>query len=662
MLLSRTGVTMIESQVAWVTTGIFLAGLILLRRFQKVLTNESPEGFRRVSSGLSLLSLAVLARLFHVEGMFARTPFLSEPIFFDLAYWIAVIGGGSMLVHGASDWLPLAKRSLQGKVDQVQGAELVRRVQQLVGVESRIDTVLANTLQYMKEQVGLSYGAVFKCSLSRTRIELTATTSEFPMPRNLMDESVALCFAGRRREEQMIDFEKCLSLSLPPVLGRPSAMIPVEVGSRKVSCFVLWKLEGSISSDDRLTLQLAADIIAHKIDRDHLVLARHSDRERSEWFTTIIESVIEAKGSSRRVAALAKSLADIVPYDLMAVTVVPGEGRRTTRYSMAEGGNILVEKAVEAPLSDALTAPAFYGDGTVVFGDLSTDRQPDRREVLTIGLVRSLISVPVHLRGELAIVMTLTSGQKDAFSDRRRETLELLRPLVVMAVQEDILELVSRRELSRFERIEKLVKAAVGEESTQLLLNGIAGLAAEETGAEVVRVATLDKSGVFIGSRVLIAPQGRNSSVPPDGQLILPLMPLHDRAVRSGQIVASQNQTVDELSAMEAHQIFNADLKQTSVVPMTHAGRTVGVITLGWLDNRAEVGLDTSQRIFLETLAQMSAPLLSQGQEPAREEPTNRMLRRVQALTSSLGKRRFAVPGESRSEVETDAEVHEIIR
>jgi transcriptional regulator with GAF, ATPase, and Fis domain len=605
---------MFTSSAAWVLAGVFLAVLIVVRRFQTTLIKHSPEGFRYFSGGLSLLSLTVLARLFHTEGMLSGVPFLSEQIFFDLAYWIGVIAGGSMVVNGASNWLPLARRAVRSDSDRTHSSDLLRRVQQLVGVENRIDAVLANTLTYMNECVGFSSGAVFKLSRTHAQIELAATTPDFPIAREEMDNMVASCFEGRRQEEKAVDLERCLAESLPSSLSRPAAVIPMEVGGRIAGCFVFWCREGSIEPQDRLSLQLAADIVAHKIDRDQLHAARQADRRRADWFVALEDSVALAESTVRKVAAMARGLAEAVPFDSLAVTVVPGRGARTIRYSSASGGNVLVERSVEMPLPGAMTEQAFSERQTVVFGDLSADRQPDYREIITHGRVRSLIAVPIQVRGDFAVVLTLASARPEAYGRTNRRVLQLLRPLVLYAVQSEIINLHVRREVSKFETLGRLSELSTNAADIAALVHNVACVASEETGADVVRVSRVDESGLFLESKALVTSPGRSGSVPADGQMILALMPLHDQALKSGRLCIGRLRSDADLTDMEAHQIFGDDIKQAAIMPLTHDGRIVGVITVAFESDESPILDSAPSRVYLSLLAAVAASLLARGE------------------------------------------------
>ena len=147
--------------VEWFAVGFFLVSLILFRQCEKPIKAESVEGYRRLMGGLILLSLTALARLYQSIGMLQQVPFLSETIFFDLVYWVMVIAGGAMIVSGAAHWLPLARQNKQLSQVRIDRLDLLRRIEQLIGVENRLDTILTHALQYMIEASNLGSGMVF---------------------------------------------------------------------------------------------------------------------------------------------------------------------------------------------------------------------------------------------------------------------------------------------------------------------------------------------------------------------------------------------------------------------------------------------------------------------------------------------------------------------
>ena len=135
----------------WPMSVFLLIALVLVRGFQKQIKTVSTRSYDNIAGGLVVLVIAAVARIYHATGLLESVPFLSETVFFDLAYWIGVITGATLVISGVADWLPLARDYRRYHRSRIEHLDLLRKVEQLVGVENRVETVLSTTLQYMVE-------------------------------------------------------------------------------------------------------------------------------------------------------------------------------------------------------------------------------------------------------------------------------------------------------------------------------------------------------------------------------------------------------------------------------------------------------------------------------------------------------------------------------
>jgi len=593
----------------WMVVGFFLVALILIRRFQHQIRAESLEGYRRAAGGLSFLSLAALSRLYFGLGWFEGVPFVSETLFFDLAYWIVVIAGGALLVTGVAEWLPLARSRRRYSADRIARLELLRRVEQLVGVENRLDNVLANTLHYMREAMSLTSGAVFKLSAAGDRLTMVASTSGFPVEPHLLEQTIRLRMRDHWGERSPAAVGRRLLEVLPPELDRPILSLPIEVRQHSVGFFVFWDKAGrEIDTDDRLILRLAVDVIARKIDMDRLVIHNRSNLDRQLWFEQMDATVAEAADTRQRFVALARGLARQASFDTLAVTVMTPDSRGLVRYTYGTSGQVLVEKGRSPVSPEAVTAPAFHSGQTVVHHDLTPDRQPTRDEIITPGAVRSILAVPIPIGDHGRIVVTLAAERRGAFGSTVQALIRRLRPIIVSVVLPDIVEATSRRDLRRLEKLTRLVQMSAEPEPEKAVLQAVACLAAEESGADLVRIALLDESGKFLESKALAATVPLQGMIPADGQMILSLMPLHERALQTGQpqFVGSAPGS-SALTDIEARQAFTEGVGAAAIVPLVNAGESTGVISMAGLKPDSSLVVDSRMQLFAEALAAAAA-------------------------------------------------------
>jgi DMSO/TMAO reductase YedYZ heme-binding membrane subunit len=124
----------------------FLLSLIAVSRFRQHLTADDKDSYRNVVAGLALLATVSLANVYSGLGLLVRIPFLSEPLFFRLLFWIGMITGLTFLISGATSWVPLSRSYRQYNKERIDRLELLKKVEQLLRVESRLPVILRKTL------------------------------------------------------------------------------------------------------------------------------------------------------------------------------------------------------------------------------------------------------------------------------------------------------------------------------------------------------------------------------------------------------------------------------------------------------------------------------------------------------------------------------------
>ena len=602
------GVAMSVAGIEWFAAGFFLVSLILFRQFEKPIKAETAEGYRRLAGGLALLSLTALARLYQGIGMFQQVPFLSETVFFDLVYWVMVIAGGSMIVSGAAYWLPLARQNRQSSQDKITRLDLMKRIEQLIGVENRLDTILTHALQYMKEASNLGSGVVLKFSSNGQHLRTVFTTPDFEGDGQELEQAISSRIRARQAAGKTVDLPRFLADCLAQEQGKPAITIPVEVTGRVVGMFAFWSKErAELEPDVRLILQLAADIIARKVAMDSVSLRMRSHEERAAWQGEAIASVEASSNTRLKFAALSKAIAERFQVNTVTLSVMP-QGSRISRFTWTRGGRTLVEHQLPAVPVDGLTGPAFYSGLTIVCHNLPDERQPGREEVLIGSSVRSLAALPIRIVDDVTTVLTLTGEQENVFDYGIVAEIRQLSPLIALVVLPDLLLETRRREAGRIERLAHMLNSVGSENDTQAILIALASLACEEYDADLLRVSQVDETGLFLESKVLVSAVPLQCMVPAHGRIILFLTPVHERVLKTGlPMVVSQRGDGPGLSEIESTQTLTDSVTHAAIIPLQRNGKSIGVMTLGAVGHELTGVRDSGGPAFAEALAAVAA-------------------------------------------------------
>ena len=595
--------------VEWSAAGFFLVALILFRQCERLIKADSAEGHRRLAGGLALLSLTALARLYQSEGMFQQVPFLSETLFFDLAYLVVMIAGGAMIVSGAAYWLPLARQNKQFNQDKISRLDLIRRIEQLVGVENRLDTILSHSLLYMKDAANLGTGLVFKFSSDGERLRLVAATPDFEGDARELERALCARIRARHAAGKTADLARFLPDCLSQQLGRFAAAIPLEVSGHVIGLFAFWgKDRGEFDSNTRLILHLAADVIARKVALDSLRLKLRCHDEHLAWQEKTRSLIETASEPGSRFTQLARNVAERFQADAVSLAILPRDSWHLRRYTWTLGDRLLVEHRLPLVPVDALTGPAYHAGETLVFSDLSKQPRPSREEMLTMPSARSLLVMPLRIIDDVVIVLTLASEQGEAFSKRVVAEIRRLSPLISLVVLPDLVQQARQREASRMERLTQVLKSAGGEDNRQALLVALARLAAEEFNADLVRISQIDETTLFLESRALASTPSWQCSVPPNGRIILALAPMHEEVVRSGQsIILTEDGGRAKLTQIEAAQTLVEGIRSAAIVPVILNEKCLGAISLGSVDHELDGLREQNDWVFAEVIAEVAA-------------------------------------------------------
>ncbi|MCX6835119.1 MAG: GAF domain-containing protein, partial [candidate division Zixibacteria bacterium] len=638
------------SGVEWFGAGLFLVSLILFRHCEKLIRAESAEAYRRLAGGLSLLSLTALARLYQGIGAFQQVPFLSEAVFFDLVYWVIVIAGGAMIVNGAAYWLPLARENKQLNQDKIALLDLIRRIEQLIGVESRLDTILTHALQYMKEASNLGSGLVFKFSTDGTHLRIVSGTPDFDGDVKQLEQAICSRVKDHQATGTTVDLSRLIADCLAQEQGEPAITIPVEVTGRMIGAFAFWSKDHAEPEPDvRLVLQLEADVIARKVATDSLNLRARSREERAAWQENTRVSVEAASDTRLKFAALSKAIAERFQVDTVTLSVMPQKSR-VRRFTWTRGDRTLVEHQLPAVSIDSLTGPAFYAGDTVVYHDLSQERRPVREEVLTVRPIGSLAALPIRITEDVTTVLTLTSEYENSITEGIVADIKQLSPLVALLVLPDLLREIDRRKTERLERLAHTLNAIGSGDSRQSSLMALAGLAAEEYDADLIRLSQIDETGMFLESRALVSAGSLRCTVPAHGRIILSLAPIHEQVLKTGlSMVVSRSGDKPGLSGIETTQTLAEGVRHAAIIPILQDGKSIGVITLGAVGHELTETQDSSGLAFAETLAAIAGIYLMS------EAHTSISRSREMSRRESFSK--AVLPGEADSSIDVNGSV-----
>jgi GAF domain-containing protein len=606
---------------SWVVCLFFLFSLILVARFKKQICAVDKDCFRNIIGGLIILLAVSLARVYNDLGAFQSLAFLSEPTFFRLISWIGAITGMAFIVFGASSWMPLARNSRRLDEARVQRLDFLRKVEQLVGVETRLDNLLATSLAYMIEHFGFAHGAVYKCFKSRRQLHLAALSSGSPYRPSELRRAVVAEGAIDGFGDRVAEDGGRVITGLPETVSPPEIVLPILVDNTAAGFYAIWTGEASEpEKEDYLNLKIAADIVGRKIALDRLRLEAGFIRRCDMLGRELAHRYRPEESLRENTAMLANALFKHLSFDVASVTFRDLSGERMRRLTVRPGETVLDEKGVPLPGEDSVVGKVLATGCPVVAVDLTRADTPARDRLLVDSGMRSCLSVPlVDSDGNTAGTLTVAGDTPGLYGCRQRELLARAGSVFApMARAERQLSRIARTE-RRLARITDLVSEINRGVDLQTAFEHAADALSRELGTSLVRISVVEDGGAFLKSRALATPRPIERTIPADGQMILSLMPCHKLAIDSGRQLLIDQQSVDSrMSEAEATQVLTPQVKSAMLIPVRGDGRVVAMISAGEMRHPKRFSYDESDLAFAELVAELLAVVIRSSLEGRR--------------------------------------------
>jgi len=577
-----------------------LLALVLLKALEAQLTACSRDEYGRMAMGLSLLAFASLGRLYFYLGAFQNLPFLSHEVFFDLAYWITIISGSTLMISGVARWLPLARRHRRLGEERIGRLELLMRIEQLVGVESRIDVTLASMLDHVLQHLSLRAGAVYIYSES--------------------SDSFSLLKVGGPSNEVVASLKLPEHAESPAELTRrivqPSLTLPVQVEREPVALLLFWSLsERPMSSEDTLVVRLAGDIVERHVSLQRSAAQLQIAGATQELSEDLLKPLLNVTDFRNSATAILKMLLRRFGVDYASLALFDPGSPTMQRITVGPEGRSLHESSIKRPDAQSVLGGAYHRGQSILRPDLQSSQRLSQSELPADVDLRCVLAVPFRGVVESGAVLVLAARAPYVLTEAERVLAESLAPVMAALV----LGVSGQSEVeSQLRSAAELREFATGSGTTTSIQDALALAAAtvfRETAASAIRVSVPDHGQEFLQSRALLAVDSVSPLVPPDGQMVLSLMPRHKEALgeKKTVIVSSTAGSANMAWEIEARQVLSEGLGCTLIVPVIIGDRCRAVITAGYDDVATTDRRLSGTQSFIESVAgilSLSIPLV----------------------------------------------------
>ena len=566
-----------------------LSALVALKLIEAQGTSVGRDEFRQITVGLCMLAVASLGRLYFGLGAFDYVPFLSHQIFFDLAFWITVISGCTLMVSGVSRWLPLARRQRRLAAERVRRLELLMKIEQMVGVESRLDVVLGLTLDHLMQQLPLRAGAVYTYASATDDFSLLRADGPSPdavVALNLPEHADSLSALTRRA-------------------GQPYHSMLLREDREPVALILVWpRPDQPLSNEDALVLRLVGDVVERQV-----TMQRNDNRltvlsARTDLHEDVMRVVSENADHRSGAIAVLKLVARRLGADYAALSLTERDRTRMQRITVGTEGQSLFENNIARPDSQALLGDAFHRGLSVLRSELRSSQKLTSGE-LSVGLnLRSVLAVPYRSNGGRTVLI-LGSQAPQAFDVSHQATAESLAPAMMALSTGLAAQGEHEKEQRDAQAFADFAASASCIDTIQDAFDQAAALISSTTAASLVRISVPDQTHEFLESRALLVGDGITPVVPADGRMVLSQMPAHRAVLSEGRPRVSSGTDINGNAEAENRQALFDGVGTSLTIPVMVGSRCWALITMGYQQSAIPNHKLTSAQSFAEAVAGM---------------------------------------------------------
>ncbi len=572
---------------------VLMVGILyILSKRVKQVRSEHEDSYVYISAGMIVLAVVSVLNLFEKNQLFSRVSFLSDSTFYQLVCWIGIVVGGTLVLRGLSTWIPSVKAERENDKAEIRRLQLLRHVDQLILVESRLECILQGTLDMIVERFGMAGGAVLRYSSRQNRHYVNAGTVSIPYYATAMAH-VTIDEEGWERHQEGLSAEQSgIFDQIPEQPGPPSLVIPVAVGGKPIAFILGWSNDDTLSREDRRCFKLVADVIGSKVELDVAQIRAkfHEDRER--WRRHLVEATSGKRSLREAFPTLVRQVREKMSVDQCSLILQDRGTRAITILTIGHSGTLVVEKGQDLAQIDPIYRQALEAK-VATHVDWSKASVWERSRAVRFSTLQSLMILPVLQEGRSVALLVGTLGSH-AYNSREREYGEAAADVLTGFIRQDLLRLRAANRDRQFASVSVFSARLSGMTDPASIHRVTAQLLASVLKADIVRVAGIHAHDSSRTSPAVVCKSCFSSAVP---EILAAVEDRERKAVRAGvSEKAGPRELLEELIPESASDLIRHRISASVHMPIVCCDRVVAIITvvdLQGVRNRDARALDT---------------------------------------------------------------------
>jgi len=581
-------------------TIVFVVLLLMLSRIKDKTFENNRESYKYTISGISALLFVSILRLLKDQAIFSSVPFLSEPVYLDLAEAIGIVTGIALLIAGVSFWLPKRNRKASQMEGDLRMQEALQKITWEIFESDKVNRIFETIPQLICGSFNFSSAIVLK-KISRSGQHFIADrfNVDSALESRLKDHPIENDF----RLENLVSAEKD---------WRAILHIPLQIRGYVTGGIFFWNNQPRVlTTDERILLDKIERALTFRLNHQYTRLKQEFYEDTRRYILHMKNMIARRKDLRAIIHDFQALFKNAVGSEYLSIAILDRFEKNMRSYTTGLNNRMLLDQGSCMPVDNTQIDKVIDSRKSLLIKNITASGRVGLDSLLLSCGQKSAMAVPIINFGRVIGVMTLGSPRANHFDHRRLLVAELIASAMAPAIEMEI----SRGQLFERDRylgaLSSFDTKAEDISDMDTLLRTAAETIMENVRTTMVRVTVLnnDRTELSTGHLKTIRPFDRiNTERISISEL---LTPWHRTAIRESRpILLNQEDFNSGMGKNESRLLVFDGMKTALIIPIVINGVTFGLITLGEMRNKDRFAYDSPTILFCREIAAKVAGMI----------------------------------------------------
>lgn len=577
----------------------FLLLLILLARIKIKAFEQNKDSYRYTYLGISVLGGVSLLQLANHQNLFESVPFLSDPVYCELTLGIGIVAGVTLMLAGASIWLPGEKSKTEETENSQNGIKTID-IEKSIFATKNIRNLIKRIPSMVSRDFNFGAYVVFNRQNRLKKYICTAyegvEADEVQQFKNFKFSSVV----ARQQEVELsskISHDYCL-----PVLVDEQA---------QVLLFFRKNNNETVSESEKILLAGISRALSLCLTNEFI---KNKEQFYSKcWlYSGYIKNILAAKNSiSLNLPVLHRLFNQAVGAEYFSLAVLGKKQANPKVYTVGINGNILLDGGNSSIMKNSHFRKILAEKKSVLLKNINND--PDQAvDSMFVGCGQcSLLAQPIIIDNKVVAILTLGHSAAAHFSRKDQLLVSAMAYSMTSAIESEL------NHRSIFERdrylaaINGFESAVIKATSIDSLLEAAADLLISNLSTTMVRITMLDDFRTKLKTAAIRTIRPMADLNTNDSMLSAGLTHWHQIVAEEGRLLLiNQKDAESRMEMGEIKSLVFPGVQSALIIPIIASGRTIGMITLGEMRAWERTSYNSTTISFCKAIAAKIADMI----------------------------------------------------